>query len=53
MLESYYIETSIPSFYYDTRNDLQAQAMKEWTRQWWHMHKENSTLVTGIPVIIE
>jgi hypothetical protein len=30
MLESYYIETSTPSFYYDTRADIQAQAMKEW-----------------------
>jgi hypothetical protein len=53
MLASYYIETSIPSFYYDTREDIQAQAMKAWTRQWWHMHKENVVIVTGIPVIIE
>lgn len=54
MPQSYYIETSIPSFYYDTRDDIQAQAMKEWTKEWWHiMKKKNAFLVTGIPVITE
>jgi predicted nucleic acid-binding protein len=53
MQQSYYIETSIPSFYYDLRDDIQAQAMKKWTREWWHMNKENVLFVTGIPVIAE
>ncbi len=54
MLHSYYIETSIPSFYYDSRDDIQAQAMKKWTREWWHIiNKENALLVTGVPVITE
>jgi len=49
----YYIETSIPSFYYDVRDDIQAQAMRKWTRQWWHINKKNAFLVTGVPVIAE
>ncbi|MCP4105106.1 MAG: type II toxin-antitoxin system VapC family toxin [Desulfobacteraceae bacterium] len=54
MPQSYYIETSIPSFYYDSRDDIQAQAMKKWTREWWNIiNEENAFLVTGIPVITE
>ncbi len=53
MPNSYYVETSIPSFYYDSRNNIQAQAMREWTREWWHIDKENAFLVTGDPVITE
>jgi transposase-like protein len=49
----YYIETSIPSFYYDLRSDIQAQAMKKWTRQWWDTNNENALFVTGVPVIAE
>jgi hypothetical protein len=30
-----YIETSIPSFYHEDRQDAAAVARKEWTRQWW------------------
>jgi hypothetical protein len=49
----YYIETSIPSFYYDTRSNIQAQAMRAWTRQWWHKPRENAILLIGAPVIAE
>jgi len=53
MPDSYYVETSIPSFYYDSRDDIQAQAMREWTREWWHIDKENAFLITGSAVITE
>jgi len=54
MPDKYYIETSIPSFYYDTRNNIRAQAMRKWTRQWWHhMPGENMVLLTGLPVMAE
>ncbi len=32
-----YIETSIPSFYYETRTAVQFQARREWTRDWWEV----------------
>jgi len=49
----YYIETSIPSFYHDTRTQPQIQAMREWTKQWWDMSKPDTLLVTGQPVFQE
>ena len=30
-----YVETSIPSFYFETRTETKFQAMREWTREWW------------------
>jgi hypothetical protein len=33
-MTKYYIETSIPSFYHETRAG-QFQTMREWTREWW------------------
>jgi hypothetical protein len=32
-----YVETSILSFYFDTRPSLQMQARREWTREWWDL----------------
>ena len=47
MPQSYYIETSIPSFYHDSRDDIQAQAMRKWTREWWNtINEENAFPVT-------
>jgi|SaaInl8_200m_RNA_FD_contig_91_61712_length_1970_multi_2_in_0_out_0_2 hypothetical protein len=53
MPDTCYIETSIPSFYHDTRNNIRAQAMRKWTRQWWHMPGKNAVLLTGLPVAAE
>ena len=30
-----YIETSIPSFYHETRTSTAAVARRDWTREWW------------------
>jgi len=30
-----YIETSIPSFYFETRPEPEMVARRDWTRQWW------------------
>ena len=30
-----YLETSIPSFYYEVRNEPEFVAMRNWTRTWW------------------
>ena len=48
-----YVETSIPSFYHETRPEAQFQAMKEWTREWWDIARVQDALVTSDPVLIE
>ena len=42
-----YVETSIPSFYFETRERTRFQAMREWTREWWEVAKGRDTLVTS------
>ncbi len=34
-MEKVYIETFIPSFYYETRSEPEFVAMRNWTRLWW------------------
>ena len=47
------VETSIPSFYFDSRRDVEMQARRKWTRLWWSLPKFEITLVTGFPVLAE
>ncbi|MBU7586323.1 MAG: type II toxin-antitoxin system VapC family toxin [Nostoc sp. TH1S01] len=48
-----YIETSIPSFYYEVRTEPDMVARRQWTREWWNNAKENYELVTSIAVLDE
>jgi predicted nucleic acid-binding protein len=48
-----YIETSIPSFYHETRPERDLQSRRDWTRQWWAMPKFDQELVISLPVISE
>jgi hypothetical protein len=48
-----YVETSIPSFYFETRPGAQMQAKREWTREWWDFFKLTDTLVTSPSVLAE
>lgn len=48
-----YIETSIPSFYYDDRPEPEMIAKRSWTREWWDRHQTNYTLVTSEAVLEE
>ena len=48
-----YIETSIPSFYHETRTEAQFQAMREWTREWWDIARLRDELVTSEAVLRE
>ena len=32
-----YVETSIPSFYTETREDEDIRIRRKWTREWWHL----------------
>ena len=53
MSQLIYIETSIPSFYYETRPQAQFRAMREWTREWWDTARLRDTLVTSEAVVEE
>lgn len=48
-----YIETSIPSFYYESRTEPTMAAQKEWTRQWWDHKRHGYILVTSEAVLEE
>ena len=48
-----YIETSIPSFYYEIRTEPEMVARKIWTRDWWDHYRVNYTLVTSEAVLEE
>ena len=48
-----YIETTIPSFYYTLRRDLESLAKQSWTRKWWKEYADQFTLVSSTAVIDE
>lgn len=48
-----YVETSIPSFYFETRPGAQMVARREWTREWWELAKWRDALFTSAVVIAE
>lgn len=48
-----YVETSVPSFYYEVRTDPDMVARREWTRAWWSVAPDRHELVTGPAVIDE
>ncbi len=52
-METIYIETTIPSLYFDERTDAKTVARREWTRNWWDNYRRNFDLLTGAPVIEE
>ena len=52
-METVYIETTIPSAYFERRSDAKTIARREWTREWWENRRLNYNLVTGAPVIEE
>ncbi|MEQ8821933.1 MAG: type II toxin-antitoxin system VapC family toxin [Sumerlaeia bacterium] len=48
-----YVETSIPSFYFETRSEPDMVARRDWTRQWWSKALDRHELVTSPAVIDE
>jgi predicted nucleic acid-binding protein len=53
-METVYIETTIPSFYYEVREEPEMVARRNWTRQWWdELGEKNFDLVTSQPVLDE
>ena len=53
MSQLIYVETSIPSFYYELRAATDMVARREWTREWWERAKTRDELVTSAPVLDE
>ena len=47
-METVYIETTIPSFYFEVRGEPEAVARRTWTREWWDERgKHDFDLVTS------
>lgn len=53
MSKTVYIETSVPSFYYELRPEPEMVARRDWTRRWWAVALERFDLVTSPAVIDE
>ncbi len=48
-----YIETTIPSFYFEDRETPDAAARREWTREWWDFHRSEYDVITSLAVLDE
>jgi hypothetical protein len=48
-----YVETSIPSFYFEVRQEAEMVARREWTRAWWVNATLTAELVTSLAVLEE
>jgi len=48
-----YIETTIPSFYFETRREPEMVARRNWTREWWKSYRHLFRLVTSEAVMAE
>jgi predicted nucleic acid-binding protein len=45
-----YIETTIPSFYFEARRSVECVSRRNWTRRWWDEHRHDHQLVTSLVV---
>ncbi len=48
-----YIETTIPSFYYEVRSEAEMVARRKWTRSWWSDCRKDFEVVTSEAVLDE
>ncbi len=53
MRKRVYVETTIPSFYFETRTEPEMVARRNWTREWWDRHAHRYGIVTSEPVLEE
>jgi len=53
MVPRVYIETTIPSFYFEVRSEPDMVARRDWTRDWWDSHRSQFELYTSEAVIDE
>lgn len=52
-MERIYIETTIPSFYFEKRTEPEMVSRMHWTRKWWQEYKDDYELVTSEAVLDE
>lgn len=52
-MKTVYIETTIPSFYHETRQEPEMVARRHWTRRWWDQCASSYDLVTSEGVVAE
>lgn len=52
-MKTVYIETTIPSFYHETRGEPEMVARQHWTRHWWDQCASRYHLVTSEGVVAE
>ena len=48
-----YVETTIPSFYYEERIASAIMARRDWTQMWWESGADDYDLVTSAAVLDE
>jgi len=48
-----YVETTIPSFYFETRNNPEVEIRRQWTREWWDSPRTEQRLVTSFIAVQE
>jgi hypothetical protein len=53
MTKRAYVETTIPSFYFEPRADPEMAARRGWTRRWWNGAGDRYELVTSVAVVEE
>ncbi|NLO18949.1 MAG: type II toxin-antitoxin system VapC family toxin [Ignavibacteria bacterium] len=53
MKKTVYIETTIPSFYFNERSSAESLAMQQWTKDWWDYHSNQYILQTSVAVYEE
>jgi predicted nucleic acid-binding protein len=53
MKKRVYIETTIPSFHFETRTEPEMVARRNWTVDWWEKESHKYELVTSLAVLEE
>jgi len=53
VMATIYVETSIPSFYYEVRAEPEMVARRQWTREWWQTARTRFELVTPLELLAE
>lgn len=48
-----YVETTVPSFYTETRTEPEVQVRRQWTRQWWRLSRPGQRRVISAVVVEE
>ncbi len=48
-----YVETSVPSFYFEPRTEPEMVARRLWTRHWWDVVRPAYEAVTSLAVLEE